>query len=1387
VKQQRSLVAALTLALLLALAATVGRAQSPALPLTVAGFEARQDDPIELLIITPAEFQPVLVPLVAHKNATGIPTDLLTLEEIYGRPAHFGDEAQRVKQAIALEASAGLLSYVMLVGDVDRFPVRWVASMRGADVEYYYPSDLYYADLYDSSGRSATWDADADGLYGEHGCSSDPARANPDGLDFHPDVAVGRVPASTIEEVEGYVAKIIRYERLTFGSAWFRNMLFIAGHGRSESQWCDPGINFAEVQSDFAALGGPFTFRTWMDVDYYAPAVATTGRPCMCQAGETDAQCLARTLLPSTQSTDLFAGAGRWRAESPPTPVPVAEFENVGFLAWHDHTSSVRDYVRHVNNADRFSIAFADGCGDGAFAGPEVGSLGRFGEAYRTTDGHLLQVENRRVALDTDGDGESENYYHVDGCSLDGTAHALDGSHCAGGIYPDMVLTDDFGLDASATVPVGRDSPYVLNPPPPSPIQTDHWERNPENKLLLAKSGTTGQETGWVGMVGATKGATFPFNGEMLELFFEGYARPDASVLGRNRLGDVWRSMMERWLRIVFDAGGAFSLDHIATVYHYDRDDCSNWTALQHAIMYNLFGDPSLRIGGLDIEADTEPPSTSDNSDGAWHNRPVEVRLTSVDGGDPPSGVRWTKYRVGTTAGLTVGTRFTIDAPPDHANDGVHTVEYFSEDFLDNIEITKSTQVRIDTVPPVTVAAVNPAATTLAPPGPAPSMGASPAQDPSDGPQALLFYPAAALPPERPCYNKSALVTLDAEDDRSGLSATWYTIDGRSYGSDWWQSYDGTPFAVRAWDYVALPRVEFWSEDNAGNWERSHLLTLCITNFEAGLMRDKLRVLAALEEIVAMRMRQDLASTLPPIKAVAFAYQLRDEPDSQWMPIATDYVGSDGWSVEWKTTDVPNGHYGIEMTVWGFPLTQAAVPQADPVLYTEEVGVAVSNFPDAAYDFGLYAWPAQIDRGQSIEYTLEFVNNTGGPLQDLAMTCVLDPALFEQLEVFDGGSLDSYGMPTWSLAAMEPGDTWKAHFNAKTSPRIVPGTVIANQAFLTADRVPRLLSDDPSTAVVRAPAADQADWTAVTVNLLKASIFGQVEDSVTGVPVAASVTLSGPVFRVVETDTAGGYALQDLPPGTYNVSVQAEDYGYGTPEAPVTLTLDGIVEDMYVGFQLERADIIPPVSALHRTVEEIVLAHSVEISGTAYDYPPGSGVQKVELSILRLEDMKYWDGASWLAGETWLLASGTADWTLDCAGIAWGGDAQYSIQSRATDNAGNLERPAASETEPALPAPRLGAPADGWVTNQPPTFEWALVTNARYRLQVDEEPDFQSPRLDASDLDRNRYTPLRLAGGTYYWRVQAVNADYGSPVSQWSEVWTVSVQSRTYLPLLMAD
>jgi len=92
--------------------------------------------------------------------------------------------------------------------------VRGITDTRGfyrVQPTYLIPTDLYYASLksarYNQPGKH-DWDALGNHLYGYYSETGEPS-----GIDFFPDISVGRVPCATAAQAKVVIDKIIRYER----------------------------------------------------------------------------------------------------------------------------------------------------------------------------------------------------------------------------------------------------------------------------------------------------------------------------------------------------------------------------------------------------------------------------------------------------------------------------------------------------------------------------------------------------------------------------------------------------------------------------------------------------------------------------------------------------------------------------------------------------------------------------------------------------------------------------------------------------------------------------------------------------------------------------------------------------------------------------------------------------------------------------------------------------------------------------------------------------------------------------------------------------------------------------------------------------------------------
>lgn len=207
-----------------------------------------------LVIIAPKAFEEALAPLVDFKNNLGVATFLKTTEDIYATyPGR--DNPEKIKYFIKDAMETQGVTYVLLVGGLKNvviskprddqnqgnkdwyLPVRYTNLWDNpkfpltAEAAIFDPgviSDLYYADVYGPNGSFSSWDPNGDGVFAAW---NRPGIENDTGIDLYPDVALGRLPCTSVAEVKTVVKKIMTYETTTYGSDWFNKMTVISGDG----------------------------------------------------------------------------------------------------------------------------------------------------------------------------------------------------------------------------------------------------------------------------------------------------------------------------------------------------------------------------------------------------------------------------------------------------------------------------------------------------------------------------------------------------------------------------------------------------------------------------------------------------------------------------------------------------------------------------------------------------------------------------------------------------------------------------------------------------------------------------------------------------------------------------------------------------------------------------------------------------------------------------------------------------------------------------------------------------------------------------------------------------------------------------------------------------
>ncbi|MEP0843669.1 MAG: hypothetical protein HRF43_13275 [Phycisphaerae bacterium] len=302
-----------------------------------------------LLIVAPQRFHDALKDFVAFKSRL-MKVELAGLESILKDGAG-ADDPERLKRFLYAAWKERRAGYCLLVGDADVLPVRYMVLDRVTPAAFdyaFYPSDLYYADLAGPDGSFDDWNARKDGFharyYGEvRGEKNKDDPINFDAIDYRPELALGRWPVSTPEEVRMVAGKSMRYERSPSGSA---------GGGR---------------RAAFIMVGG------WVDARARMDRFADR--------------------LPSgwTIEKRYYTDKGQTPATPPPDEKNVVELLNGGVrLMLHaghgqDHrweqSLTVRSLQR-LTNADRLPIILSAGCSTARFA-----TLPPY-EAYVDVDGN---------------------------------------------------------------------------------------------------------------------------------------------------------------------------------------------------------------------------------------------------------------------------------------------------------------------------------------------------------------------------------------------------------------------------------------------------------------------------------------------------------------------------------------------------------------------------------------------------------------------------------------------------------------------------------------------------------------------------------------------------------------------------------------------------------------------------------------------------------------------------------------------------------------------------------------------------------------------------------------------------------------------------------------
>jgi hypothetical protein len=217
----------------------------------------------DVVYIAPQAFHAALAPLIAHRRSQGYRAALLDVQAIYDgwSGGQVAPDAIRAFVRYAAHAWRPAPHSVVLVGDGTSDPHNYTGRNNVNVIPPYL--------------------APVDPLLGETACETCYVQLDGDDPldDALPDLALGRLPVKTPDELRALVAKLIGYETAPLaqdGGVWRARALYLADNYRETDGARDEGGDFALFSDEAAALQPP---RVAVERVYYDPLAHTTGQP----------------------------------------------------------------------------------------------------------------------------------------------------------------------------------------------------------------------------------------------------------------------------------------------------------------------------------------------------------------------------------------------------------------------------------------------------------------------------------------------------------------------------------------------------------------------------------------------------------------------------------------------------------------------------------------------------------------------------------------------------------------------------------------------------------------------------------------------------------------------------------------------------------------------------------------------------------------------------------------------------------------------------------------------------------------------------------------------------------------------------------------------------
>lgn len=310
------------------------------------------------IIVTPRALSGALDEYITHKQES-FDVERVMLEDVLAA-APGADDPEKLKHFLYDAWKSRSARYVLLVGDADVLPVRYMVLDRVTPPAFdyaFYPSDLYYADVAKQDGSFEDWNGAKDEFHARYfgevrGEKNKNDAMNYDGIDYKPELAVGRWPVSTVEQTKIVADKTIAYDASRSAEAGPEPNRDASAAAHTAAFVCIGG--WVDARGTLDTMAGQLPKSWTIERRYFADANKSFATPVPDEA--------AMTAL-FNAGTGLIIHAGHCSDDT-----------------WHGCFST--GTLKGVHNASKLPVVMSCGCSTARFA-----TLPPY-EAYEDADGH---------------------------------------------------------------------------------------------------------------------------------------------------------------------------------------------------------------------------------------------------------------------------------------------------------------------------------------------------------------------------------------------------------------------------------------------------------------------------------------------------------------------------------------------------------------------------------------------------------------------------------------------------------------------------------------------------------------------------------------------------------------------------------------------------------------------------------------------------------------------------------------------------------------------------------------------------------------------------------------------------------------------------------------